>query len=130
MPVFPFTAFSVRDDDLVIVESIAGEQYIRAENRSDEVAGFIKFFDLLREAASTGSAAAAVIQQALDDLRAAADLDLASIHRVNSGCRFSASGPGEADLVVHVGVLFLPLTGSRSTSWPLTRPPAGCRYGG
>jgi len=29
MPVFPFTAFSVRDDDLVIVESIAGEQYIR-----------------------------------------------------------------------------------------------------
>jgi hypothetical protein len=76
MPVFPFTAFSVRDDDPVIAESIAGEQYIRAENRSDELAGFIKFFDLLREAASTGSAAAGLIQQALDDLRAAADLDL------------------------------------------------------
>jgi diketogulonate reductase-like aldo/keto reductase len=33
MPVFPFTAFSVRDDDLIVIERLTGEQYLRAEER-------------------------------------------------------------------------------------------------
>ena len=43
MPVFPFTAFSVRDDDLIVIERLTGEQYLRAEERPEEVASFLKF---------------------------------------------------------------------------------------
>ncbi len=69
MPVFPFTAFSVRDDDLIVIERLTGEQYRRAEERPEEVASFLKFFDLLREAASTGTEAEASIERALESLR-------------------------------------------------------------
>jgi transcriptional regulator with XRE-family HTH domain len=69
MPVFPFTAFSVRDDDLIVIERLTGEQYLRAEESPDEVSAFLKFFDLLREAASTGSEAEAIIQRAHETLR-------------------------------------------------------------
>jgi transcriptional regulator with XRE-family HTH domain len=69
MPVFPFTAFSVRDDDLIVIERLTGEQYLRAEERPEEVASFLKFFDLLREAASTGTEAEAIIERALESLR-------------------------------------------------------------
>jgi hypothetical protein len=69
MPVFPFTAFSVRDDDLIVIERLTGQQYLRAEERPEEVASFLKFFDLLREAASTGTEAEAIIERALESLR-------------------------------------------------------------
>ena len=69
MPVFPFTAFSVRDDDLIVIERLTGEQYLRAEESPDEVSAFLKFFDLLRDAASTGTEAEAIIQRALQALR-------------------------------------------------------------
>ena len=69
MPVFPFTAFSVRDDDLIVIERLTGEQYLRAEERPEEVASFLKFYDLLRDAASTGTEAEAIIERALKSLR-------------------------------------------------------------
>jgi transcriptional regulator with XRE-family HTH domain len=69
MPVFPFTAFSVRDDDLIVIERLTGEQYLRAEESPEEVAAFLKFFDLLREAASTGAQAEAIIRNGLEILR-------------------------------------------------------------
>jgi transcriptional regulator with XRE-family HTH domain len=69
MPVFPFTAFSVRDDDLIVIERLTGEQYLRAEESPDEVSAFLKFFDLLRDAASTGTEAEAIIRRSLEALR-------------------------------------------------------------
>jgi Domain of unknown function (DUF5753) len=70
MPVFPFTAFSVRDNDLIVIERLTGEQYLWAEEGPEEVASFLKFFDLLREAgASTGTEAEAIIQRALESLQ-------------------------------------------------------------
>ena len=69
MPVFPFTAFSVRDEDLVVIERLTGEQYLRADESPEEVAAFLKFFDLLRGATSTGTEAEAIINRALEDLR-------------------------------------------------------------
>ena len=69
MPVFPFTAFSVRDNDLIVIERLTGEQYLWAEESPEEVASFLKFFDLLREAASTGTEAEAIIQHALESLQ-------------------------------------------------------------
>jgi hypothetical protein len=68
MPVFPFTAFSVRDQDLIVIERLTGEQYRRADESSEEAA-FLKFFDLLGDAASTGTEAEAIIQRVLEDLR-------------------------------------------------------------
>jgi transcriptional regulator with XRE-family HTH domain len=69
MPVFPFTAFSVRDDDLIVIERLTGEQYLRVEESLDEVSAFLKFFDLLRDAASTGTEAETIIRRALEGLR-------------------------------------------------------------
>jgi hypothetical protein len=69
MPVFPFTAFSVRDDDLIVIERLTGEHYLRADESPDEVSAFLKFFDLLRDGASTGTEAEAIIQRALEALR-------------------------------------------------------------
>jgi Domain of unknown function (DUF5753) len=69
MPVFPFTAFSVRDNDLIVIERLTGEQYLWAEESPEEVASFLKFFDLLREAASTGTEAETIIQRALESLQ-------------------------------------------------------------
>jgi hypothetical protein len=59
----------VRDDDLIVIERLTGEQYLRAEERPEEVASFLKFFDLLREATSTGTEAEAIIDRALESLR-------------------------------------------------------------
>lgn len=69
MPVFPFTAFSVRDNDLIVIERLTGEQYLWVEESPEEVASFLKFFDLLREAASTETEAEAIIQRALESLQ-------------------------------------------------------------
>jgi transcriptional regulator with XRE-family HTH domain len=62
MPVYPFTAFSIRDE-LVVIDHLTGEQTI---DDVDEVASWLRFFDLLREAASTGDAARRLIQSAIE----------------------------------------------------------------
>ena len=64
VPVWPF-GFRLYDD-LVIVESIAGEQQLAG---ADDVARYEKYLELLREAASTGREAVAVIQRSLESLR-------------------------------------------------------------
>lgn len=65
VPIFPLSGFRLYDD-LVIVESIVGEQQLA---EPDDVARYEKYLELLREAASTGREAAAVIQRALEGLR-------------------------------------------------------------
>ena len=69
MPVFPFVSFSVRDNDLIVIEGLTGEQKLAASAAANQVASYLKFFDLLREAASTGAEAEAIIQRALDSRR-------------------------------------------------------------
>ena len=64
MPIFPLSGFRL-NDDLVIVESIVGEQLAEP----DDVARYEKYLELLREAASTGREAAPVIQRAIESLR-------------------------------------------------------------
>jgi len=65
VPVFPLSGFRLYDD-LVIVESIVGEQQLA---EADDVARYEKYLELLRESASTGRDAAAVIQRSLESLR-------------------------------------------------------------
>jgi len=65
VPVFPLSGFRLYDD-LVIVESIVGEQQLA---EADDVAGYEKYLELLRDAASTGTEAAAVIRRSLESLR-------------------------------------------------------------
>ncbi len=65
VPVFPLSGFRLYDD-LVIVESIVGEQQLA---EPDDVARYEKYLELLREAASTGREAAAVIRRALEGTR-------------------------------------------------------------
>jgi len=63
--VFPLSGFRLYDD-LVIVESIVGEQQLA---EADDVARYEKYLELLREVASTGTEAAAVIRRSLESLR-------------------------------------------------------------
>ncbi len=65
VPVFPLSGFRLYDD-LVIVESIVGEQQLA---EPDDVARYEKYLELLREAASVGPEAAAVIKRSLQALR-------------------------------------------------------------
>jgi hypothetical protein len=68
VPVFPLSGFRLYDD-LVIVESIVGEQQLA---EADDVVRYEKYLELLRDAASTGTEAAAVIRRswrACGDLR-------------------------------------------------------------
>jgi hypothetical protein len=65
VPVFPLSGFRLYDD-LVIVESIVGEQQLA---EADDVARHEKYLELLRDAASTGTEAAAVIRRSLESLR-------------------------------------------------------------
>ena len=65
VPVFPLSGFRLYDD-LVIVESIVGEQQLA---EADDVARYEKYLELLRDAASTGTEAAAVIRRSLESLR-------------------------------------------------------------
>jgi hypothetical protein len=69
MPAYALGGFRVYDDDLIVVESIAGEREFVAETDPDEVAAFLEAFSELRQAAATGAKAEAIIQRALDDLR-------------------------------------------------------------
>ena len=65
VPVFPLSGFRLYDD-LVIVESIVGEQQLA---EADDVARYEKCLELLRDAASLGTEAAAVIRRSLESLR-------------------------------------------------------------
>ena len=65
MPIFPSTAFSVRDE-MIVLDHLTGEQTIVDR---DEAASWLRFFTLLREAASTGEQARELIQRAMDNLR-------------------------------------------------------------
>lgn len=68
MPAYPL-GFRVYDDDLIVVESIAGEREYTRKAEPDAVVAFLEAFSELRLAASTGADAEALIQHALDDLR-------------------------------------------------------------
>ena len=65
MPVYPFTAFSIRDD-LIVIDHLTGEQTI---DNSGEVASWLRFFGLLRNAASTGADAHRMIHAAITSLQ-------------------------------------------------------------
>lgn len=65
LPVYPLSGFSVYDEDLVVIETTAGEHQLSG---SEDLANYMRFFELLRDAAVTGRDAAAVIQRALATL--------------------------------------------------------------
>jgi hypothetical protein len=64
MPVYPFTAFSIRDE-MIVIDHLTGEQTI---DNSEEVTSWLRFFGLLRNAASTGPDAHRMIHTAIVDL--------------------------------------------------------------
>ncbi|MPZ67487.1 MAG: helix-turn-helix domain-containing protein [Pseudonocardiaceae bacterium] len=66
MPVLPLSSFTAHDKRVVFVETMTGEQRL---DEPDEVAVYVKAFDLLRAAAATGSDAVALIQQVAAQLR-------------------------------------------------------------
>ena len=66
LPAFPLHEFAIFDDELVLIETLTGEQQL---SDPDEVAYYVRCFDLLRGAARHGRAAVAVIQRVLADLR-------------------------------------------------------------
>jgi len=65
VPVFPLSGFRLYDD-LVIVESIVGEQQLA---EPDDVARYEKYLELLREAATRGSDTATVIRRSIEALQ-------------------------------------------------------------
>ena len=71
MPVVPFVAFPVRDNDLIVAEGLTEDQVFTTSTTPDQVVSYVRLFDLPREAASTGPGAAAIIQRPGNDLRAA-----------------------------------------------------------
>lgn len=66
VPVYPLSGFTIYDDGLVEIETIAGEHQV---STPEDVAAYTKFFALLRDAAATGHDAIAVIQRAQAALR-------------------------------------------------------------
>ncbi len=66
LPVMPVSGFAVYDTELVLVETLTGEQRI---NNPEEVATYAKAFELLRGAAVTGPDATALIQRVAGSLR-------------------------------------------------------------
>jgi transcriptional regulator with XRE-family HTH domain len=65
IPAYSIGGFRVYDDDLIVVESISGEDDI---TDPATVAVYLGAFDALREAAGTGAEAEALIRQALEDI--------------------------------------------------------------
>jgi transcriptional regulator with XRE-family HTH domain len=65
VPVFPLSGFRLYDD-LVIVESIVGEQQLA---EPDDLARYEKYLGLLREAASIGREAVPIIRRSIESLR-------------------------------------------------------------
>ena len=70
IPAYPIGGFRVYDDDLITVESIAGEREFTADTDPEEVATFLGAFGALREAAVTGEEARRLIAAAAASLRA------------------------------------------------------------
>ena len=70
MPAYSIGGFRVYDDDMITVESIAGERDFTAEADAAEVATFLSAFDALRQSAVTGDEARRLITAAAADLRA------------------------------------------------------------
>jgi transcriptional regulator with XRE-family HTH domain len=68
-PAYPLTGFRIYDEDLIMLETLAGEDRLTAAEKPEEVGRFVRDFDVLQQAATTGADAEAIIQQALDDLR-------------------------------------------------------------
>jgi transcriptional regulator with XRE-family HTH domain len=68
MPVYPL-GFRVLDEEMAVTESTVAEEEYTAGEKPKELATLLGAFDELRRAASTGAAAEAIIQRALDDLR-------------------------------------------------------------
>jgi transcriptional regulator with XRE-family HTH domain len=65
MPAYPL-GFRVYDEDLIVVESIAGEREYTRAAEPDAVKAFLEAFGALRQAASTGAGAEEMIRRALD----------------------------------------------------------------
>ena len=66
MPVLPLSSFAAHDKQVVFVETMTGEQRL---DQPDEVAVYVKAFELLRNAAATGPDAVALIQRVAAGLR-------------------------------------------------------------
>jgi hypothetical protein len=66
MVALPLSGFRLLDDDMVIAESLAGEQSI---NDPDEVDSFVSAFNALRGACVTDTDAVAVIRDVAGELR-------------------------------------------------------------
>lgn len=69
VPAYTLGGFRVYDEDMITVESIAGEKDFTTDQEPEAVAAFLEAFEALRQAASTGAEAEVLIQRALDDLR-------------------------------------------------------------
>jgi transcriptional regulator with XRE-family HTH domain len=67
MPVYPLS-FRVYDNELAVIESTVDEHNYTATAKPDEVAALLEAFNELRQAASTGDDAEAIIRDALDSL--------------------------------------------------------------
>jgi len=69
VPAYTLGGFRVYDEDMITVESIAGERDFTADQEPEAVAAFLEAFEALRQAASTGDEAEALIRRALNDLQ-------------------------------------------------------------
>jgi transcriptional regulator with XRE-family HTH domain len=69
VPAYTLGGFRVYDDDMITVESIAGERDFTADQEPEAVAAFLEAFDALRQAAVTGEEARRLIAAAAEDLR-------------------------------------------------------------
>jgi hypothetical protein len=65
MPVMPLSSFTLHDD-VVYIETLTGEQQLY---EPDEVAVYVKAFELLRAASATGPDAVVLIQRIAAELR-------------------------------------------------------------
>jgi transcriptional regulator with XRE-family HTH domain len=69
VPAYTLGGFRVYDEDMITVESIAGEKDFTADQEPEAVAAFLEAFEALREAARIRDEAEAIIRRALEDLR-------------------------------------------------------------
>lgn len=66
MPIAPLGCFGVYDDEFVLIETLTGEQRLDDE---DEVAIYIKAFEQLRDASTTGPETIGLIRHVIAELR-------------------------------------------------------------
>lgn len=66
LPIYPLSGFTMLDDELVIIETMSGEQQLSSD---DDIAYYARCFDLLRDAAVSGREAVGVIQRSLEAVR-------------------------------------------------------------